>query len=598
MNALYPYLLETSISLGILTIGFLILLRKAPYFQLNRYLILGAIGLSLLLPVIPTNLIPKAPIPNVSQATSALSETFEFQESEENEPVLSNIQQDKEIDSPIDEKVTETLVVFDYGSMLLVLYLIGVLIMFITFCIQLSSTFQLTRKAKKNTWEGKPVYITSGDLPNFSFFNKIYLNQQWKNSADSEKCMIYQHELEHVKQKHTWDILLIELLKIFYWFNPAVWMLKRLLQLQHEYQVDANIQKSYGQKQYAELLLSIAMKPPKALAATNSISTFLNLKNRFDMMTQRRKLQSTWKYLLFILLFAISCTLEDEVTIVNYSDDLKFIESVYISHQSDTKDKNNKTVAIAYFNPDGSLQKAMQHMTYPYTVMEEKVIGFWSKPNKNNLTFVMDGFTLGQAEKNFLYGNDWPKTYVSFIEKIGNIKYFDRRAESKQFKPMITYESELPTQITYTGNAIFSIEGNDGFFLTNEENFKYDNGKVVQFSKDANAESYINLFHKDANEKEKQEIRKSFQNKKTFRGTHFSYEGENLTEVDQGRHSYKFYYEEDKLVKSEFYISDEKYHHREYFYKEDGSRDKTVIYNSMNELEYTIQYNYGYYEAE
>ena len=74
------------------------------------------------------------------------------------------------------------------------------------------------------------------------FFRNIYLNRDdyLKGRIDKE---LFDHELEHVRQSHTIDIILIELLKIFYWFNPVHVLYDRAIRINHEFLADNEVLK-------------------------------------------------------------------------------------------------------------------------------------------------------------------------------------------------------------------------------------------------------------------------------------------------------------------------------------------------------------------
>jgi len=74
----------------------------------------------------------------------------------------------------------------------------------------------------------------------FSFFSTIFVHDM-----DYEKEQIPQavllHELAHTRQKHSFDMIFIELLQILFWFNPLILLYKRAMRLNHEYLADAAV---------------------------------------------------------------------------------------------------------------------------------------------------------------------------------------------------------------------------------------------------------------------------------------------------------------------------------------------------------------------
>ena len=96
---------------------------------------------------------------------------------------------------------------------------------------------------------------------------------------------MYTHELVHVNQKHTIDILFIEVLKVFFWFNPLFIFYKKAIQLNHEFLADEEIVKTYNNVPfYQNLLLQKGIGTQTIYLASNL--NYLVTKKRLIMMTK------------------------------------------------------------------------------------------------------------------------------------------------------------------------------------------------------------------------------------------------------------------------------------------------------------------------
>jgi hypothetical protein len=117
----------------------------------------------------------------------------------------------------------------------------------------------LIKKSSKVKEENYWIVFIKNEIPAFSFFNYIFINHTFKNLTSNELQVIKQHEIAHVKQYHTFDILFIELVGILFWFNPMVNYLMKSLKEVHEYIVDEMIA-GHGESKraYAQLLLDLA----------------------------------------------------------------------------------------------------------------------------------------------------------------------------------------------------------------------------------------------------------------------------------------------------------------------------------------------------
>ena len=95
-----------------------------------------------------------------------------------------------------------------------------------------------------------------------------------------------EHELAHVRQKHSFDVLLLEILCIAFWWNPVVWFYKKSLREVHEFLADEAVLKTNNRKQYGQLL--IKQSHFRMSIALGNHFTQSQLKNRIMMMTRIR----------------------------------------------------------------------------------------------------------------------------------------------------------------------------------------------------------------------------------------------------------------------------------------------------------------------
>lgn len=127
----------------------------------------------------------------------------------------------------------------------------------------------------------KFVLLESETLP-YTFHNYIFVNSEdFRRGIESQ---LYTHEITHVAQKHSLDILFVEILKTVFWFNPMVVFYKKAIQLNHEFLADEAVVANHDSIPYQELLLSKAHFPGGfALASSFNFSI---TKKRMIMMTK------------------------------------------------------------------------------------------------------------------------------------------------------------------------------------------------------------------------------------------------------------------------------------------------------------------------
>lgn len=142
------------------------------------------------------------------------------------------------------------------------------------------------------------ILVSEKTLPH-TFLNSIFINYDDYNSRNIEE-ELYTHELVHVNQKHTLDILFIEFLKVIFWFNPIFIFYKKAIQLNHEFLADEKVVTSYNNVPfYQNLLLQKGNGNPTIYLASNL--NYLVTKKRLIMMTK-----STSKTMAFVKKIAIA----------------------------------------------------------------------------------------------------------------------------------------------------------------------------------------------------------------------------------------------------------------------------------------------------
>lgn len=163
------------------------------------------------------------------------------------------------------------------------LYIAGVIVFFLKFFIDLLNLSFLIVKQKS---AGSHIIRFHGfSTAGFSAMGFIFINTRLSPEEAGE---IIRHEQNHLKNNHFIDIIFIEIIKAFQWFNPSVYLFDRSLRAIHEYQADEGcINSGVPVVNYQSLLLSQVFKS-KAFNLTNSFSNPSLIKKRMVMMTKKR----------------------------------------------------------------------------------------------------------------------------------------------------------------------------------------------------------------------------------------------------------------------------------------------------------------------
>lgn len=255
------FLFESTISL----LGFLafyhLFLEGEKMHRFNRFYLLLSLIISFLIPLLNFEIIEIIPMQN--------TETQFVQEF----PISNQSFQ-----------VAEAANVDYFPILIWTLYGIITLFLFIRFG---KNVAQLYHKSKSNPVvkykKANLVLVDENTLPH-SFLNFIFVNlDDYENHNIEDE--LYTHELVHVTQKHTLDILFIELLKCVFWFNPLFYFYKKAIQLNHEFLADEKVVNSYNNVPfYQNLLLHKSSNIQTIYLASNL--NYLVTKKRLIMMTK------------------------------------------------------------------------------------------------------------------------------------------------------------------------------------------------------------------------------------------------------------------------------------------------------------------------
>lgn len=137
-----------------------------------------------------------------------------------------------------------------------------------------------------------------------TFFSYIFLNKQKFESHQIPKEVLL-HEETHAKQKHSIDVVFIEIFQILFWFNPFIYLIKRSIKLNHEFLADQSVlNKGVIPSKYQQILLAFSSNASEPQLA-NAIN-YSSIKKRFTIMKTQTSKQSLWiKSFILLPLLAI-----------------------------------------------------------------------------------------------------------------------------------------------------------------------------------------------------------------------------------------------------------------------------------------------------
>ena len=189
------------------------------------------------------------------------------------------------------------------------IYGIGVTVVLLKMIYGLSKIYTYYTRGQKENFNGYQIITTDAVHLPFSFFKSIYISKHVP--LKDHIHTILEHEQIHIRQWHTLDVLIAEIVQAFFWFNPVMIYYKRALRQAHEFLADDIICRNNSVSNYTNLLLSKSQSGLE-LALTNQFF-HSQIKKRIQMMTTTKTNRSaTWKYALVLpiligLIFFFSC---------------------------------------------------------------------------------------------------------------------------------------------------------------------------------------------------------------------------------------------------------------------------------------------------
>ncbi len=281
------------IKMAIYLAGFFIvyrlLLSRDTLYNRNRVYILCSLIASLILPLITIQTIRQLNLPVFGRV---LSEIFISGTTSNNSSEVPDI---------------SSLSVFKW---LFIIYISGLVFFGIKLILDFLELIHLITSQK--TWGSNIIRFHGLNTAGFSAFGHIFVNNRLTPEETKE---IIKHEQNHLSHNHSFDIVLLEIIKVLQWFNPVIHLFSRSLRAVHEFQADEGcLNMGTSVYSYQKLLMNQVFKS-KIFTITNSFSNPSLIKKRMIMMTKKRskalaniKLLMVLPVIAALMLFISSCT--------------------------------------------------------------------------------------------------------------------------------------------------------------------------------------------------------------------------------------------------------------------------------------------------
>jgi BlaR1 peptidase M56 len=305
-----PYIINVAVILLACLAFYKLLLRRETFYKVNRYMLIVCLVISFALPLlqVPQQFSLRKPeTTSVAQKPTMIATDQLEQNTTSAKPTTPIVSNENSLTQPVAEK-------FSFAKLmtwLFWIYWFGVIIFAASFIFQI--VLLLWRAYRNPVIIDGPYRIVevSGDKAPCSFGNNIFINPEKYEWETYNQILL--HEKIHIREKHTIDIIVAELLLIFQWFNPFAWIYRREIESNLEFLTDDQLmQREKLDKQRYQLSLVQVSAPHFPLSLTTNYNQSI-LKKRIAMMNKKRSnLHTAWKYFFLLPVFAfLACLLNE-----------------------------------------------------------------------------------------------------------------------------------------------------------------------------------------------------------------------------------------------------------------------------------------------
>ncbi len=235
MNNAVNFIIESGVSLSVFALIFILFLRRETFFKLNRLFLLSSILFSVVLPFLKFRIYNTDPVVLTEITVTPYRNLIE-----------AVTVYGKDLSGSVEQAILST-------NFIIFIYVSGVVFFLLRFLFRIGILCRLILKNPVQKLQGFKLVTIKKETSPFSFLKYVFVSRSLQQNEGYPKMIA--HELEHVKQGHTYDVIMLELISVFQWFNPFFWMLRRAIRENHEYLADQAVLKTGINKGYYKKLL-------------------------------------------------------------------------------------------------------------------------------------------------------------------------------------------------------------------------------------------------------------------------------------------------------------------------------------------------------
>lgn len=445
------FLIKSTISLTVFLGFYHLVLEREKIHQFNRFYLLFSIVISFVISFLTFEIIKIVPIVQNIELLNTVITSSVIPETEIQENIL-----------PIEKNIN------------FIPYFLWSLYGIICFFLLLrfgKNIWKLILKSKSNSIvkykNANLILVEEKTLPH-TFLNSIFINFEDYNNRNIED-ELYTHELVHVTQKHTLDILFIEFLKVAFWFNPLFIFYKKAIQLNHEFLADEEIVKTYNNVPFYQNLLLHKGSGYQTIYLASNLNYSIT-KKRLIMMTKStsQKIALLKKVAIvpilagLIYFFCIEIVAQEKIINVNSevknsdaTDKDKIRDSYYSGvYVKISDERNNRKDVTLYENL--SLEDRRKYLNYIPEMMIENEIPepLFENMKVKNMAIWINGKVKTKEEIKKYNRSDFSYYTYSFVHKNARSKRFPQEYQYSLYTKKYFDENLKNSHLHFSGDTI------------------------------------------------------------------------------------------------------------------------------------------------
>ena len=349
-----PYIIKSALTLALLYVCIVPLLEKETFHRLNRILILGCLIMSFAIPLV-----------HFTGGTN---------------PTVDMVRQAVQLPEVLINGDAKEQSVWNWADIMTCIYIIGVVAIFLMTVVQ---TVRLTKQLRQcehiTDNRGNTIVLTDCATSPFCLFHYIVMSC---DDYANNRSFILTHEQEHIRLRHSIDLIILQVATIIQWFNPFVWLIGKNLKAIHEFEVDeAVLNKGIDATQYQQFLV--------IKAVGNRLQPFANnlnkesLKRRIIMMNQKKS--NRWMMLkaLFVIPVATLAVsvFANGTDVSNMTNAVNTTANTLSTTNMQTKQSDSKVFVAVEVMPkfkggeSAMMEFLTMNMKYPQAAVKAKLQG-------------------------------------------------------------------------------------------------------------------------------------------------------------------------------------------------------------------------------